>query len=249
MLSAEDERLARAEELASHIENYAADPISYPSSTTTTSSTTITTGAGRASFPMELVPGHPLVNEVISFLDWLPPDEVCTDEVGGKYFRHDPENCWYRLVNNSKAVATAGSTWFTKYADGLAQWLRSHFGGDSNDLAKNDVANSYVGISGTAERCGQNSKLASRKERRMEWLAKAMLLVREHPEWPNAKIAQNVGVDPAQLTKKRCPEFHAAAALARDGTPRRGHVTFDRDSRTSDVEAYDEDDPAQRDWD
>ncbi len=89
----------------------------------------------------------------------------------------------------------------------------------------------------------------SPQQRRLEWLAKAMLLVREHPEWTDARIAREVGVDPAQLTKKRCPEFQAAAALARDGTPRRGHVTFDRDSRTSDVEAYDGDDPAERDWD
>lgn len=90
----------------------------------------------------------------------------------------------------------------------------------------------------------------TRKVRRLIWLAKALLLVREYPDWSNARIAQEIGVDPAQLTMKRCPEFHAAAAMARDGQPKRGHVTFDRQSQTSDVEAYDDDgDPAERNWD
>jgi hypothetical protein len=46
------------------------------------------------------------------------------------------------------------------------------------------------------------------------WLANAMLLVREHPEWTDAKIAREVGVHPATLC--RCPEYRLAASMARE---------------------------------
>lgn len=129
MKNNQEEMCARANELAAKVEEYSADPISYGSSTTTSSSTVQTEG-GIATFSMELIPEHPLVKDVTQFADWLPPEEVCVDEAGGKYFRHDTENCWYRLVNNSRHIATVGNSYFTTYANKFAQWLRSHFGGN-----------------------------------------------------------------------------------------------------------------------
>jgi hypothetical protein len=50
---------------------------------------------------------------------------------------------------------------------------------------------------------------------RYEWLAKAMLLVKEHPEYSDRRIARAVKIDPSQLT--RSAEYQVAAALARAG--------------------------------
>jgi hypothetical protein len=78
-----------------------------------------------------------------------------------------------------------------------------------------------------------------------EWLARAMLQVKEHPEWSNARIARHVGIDPSGLS--RSPEFRAAAGFARrkGSTPRSGHVKradkHSSDQRGQDVEAYDDD--------
>jgi hypothetical protein len=52
------------------------------------------------------------------------------------------------------------------------------------------------------------------RENRATWLAKAMLFVRDYPEWTNAKIAREAGVHPATLC--RCPEYQAAASIARE---------------------------------
>lgn len=82
---------------------------------------------------------------------------------------------------------------------------------------------------------------AGRSKQRRKWLAEAMLLVRDNPEWSNAKIAREVGVHPSSLTKKRCPEFHRAAAIARQRKEDRlrGHISVDPDKRLLDVEAID----------
>jgi hypothetical protein len=72
-----------------------------------------------------------------------------------------------------------------------------------------------------------------------EWLGKALLCVRDHPDWSNAQIARAVGVHPSQLTRKRCPEFHNAVTLAR-GTKdqlRKGYIQSDSDSNTLAIEA------------
>jgi len=159
MESNQDELRLRAESLASHIEQYVADPISYPGSSATTSSSTVQTEGGRATFSPELVPGHPLVTEASLFLDWLPADEVCEDEAGGKYFRHDPENSWYRCVNNSRHLATLGSGWLKAYAEKFAAFLRQHFGSNDNKghSADGPIANGlryggkeFVGLNGQA---------------------------------------------------------------------------------------------------
>jgi hypothetical protein len=51
------------------------------------------------------------------------------------------------------------------------------------------------------------------RPRRYEWLARAMLLVKEHADWSDSKIAREVGVNKSQLT--RSWEYQAGAGLAR----------------------------------
>ncbi|MEE2707790.1 MAG: hypothetical protein VX988_12120 [Planctomycetota bacterium] len=88
----------------------------------------------------------------------------------------------------------------------------------------------------------------SRKVEKRQWLAEAMLLIQDHPEWSNAEIAEQVEIHPGQLSRSK--EYKIAAALARSpkGDRRRGHITLDSKSGQRGVEAY-SDDPAERDWD
>jgi hypothetical protein len=51
------------------------------------------------------------------------------------------------------------------------------------------------------------------KVRKRRWVADAMLLVRDHPDWSDAAIANEVDVNPSQLS--RCSEYKMAAAMAR----------------------------------
>jgi len=72
---------------------------------------------------------------------------------------------------------------------------------------------------------------------RHKWLAEALLLVRDHPEWSDTKIAEQVGKHPSTLS--RCDEYQAAAALARrqrSDLPR-GY----RDADSGALEAYSDD--------
>ncbi|MCG3138805.1 MAG: hypothetical protein HJJLKODD_02674 [Phycisphaerae bacterium] len=81
-----------------------------------------------------------------------------------------------------------------------------------------------------------SSSAEERERRRREWLAKGMLLVRDHPDRSDARIAQQLGIDRSTLS--RCPEYRAAAAMARgqaSGLPRGFRVTSDE---SSGVEAY-----------
>jgi len=80
------------------------------------------------------------------------------------------------------------------------------------------------------------------------WLAHAMLLVRDHPDWSNARIAGEVHKHPSTLS--RCPEYRAAARLARNNHPgpRRGHLDIDEETGQRGVQAY-SNDPEDRDWD
>jgi hypothetical protein len=62
----------------------------------------------------------------------------------------------------------------------------------------------------------------NRRKRQMKWLAEAMLTVRDHPEWSDAAIAQQVGIDKSRLS--RSPEYRKAAALAREPNKPAGWV-------------------------
>ncbi len=75
--------------------------------------------------------------------------------------------------------------------------------------------------------------------RREQWVAEAMILVRDHPTWSEAGVAREVSVSPSTLS--RCAEYKAAARLAR-GDRRdlpAGHVITDPDTGVRiDVEAH-----------
>lgn len=88
------------------------------------------------------------------------------------------------------------------------------------------------------------------KRDKAEWLAHAMLLVKDHPEWSNAKIAKTVGVSPSSISSRRCPEFHIAACLARTEKSNRpkGFEKIDPESGMREIEAF-SNDPAQHDMD
>jgi len=80
--------------------------------------------------------------------------------------------------------------------------------------------------------------IKTRRDRRREWIAHAMLLVRDYPQWPDRAGATAVGVDPSTLS--RCREYRAAAAIARQraGVQPRGFVKTDAETGKRDVEAY-----------
>jgi hypothetical protein len=88
----------------------------------------------------------------------------------------------------------------------------------------------------------------TRRERKVEWLAKAMLTVQDHPEWSDATIAQQVGIDKSRLSRSR--EHKAAANIARTPKTPDGSVTIADGDRS--VEAVDDSfDPnrrASRQW-
>lgn len=83
------------------------------------------------------------------------------------------------------------------------------------------------------------------RQKRAKWLAEAMLLVRDHPDWSDREVARRVGKDPATLSRSQ--EYRAAARMARGGRDQRtkGYIERDADTGRTDVEAYidhDEDD-------
>jgi hypothetical protein len=80
-----------------------------------------------------------------------------------------------------------------------------------------------------------------KKTRRIEWIVKAMLLVKDHPEWTDKKIAEEVKIDPAQLS--RCQEYQKCAKEVRCGDPPpKGYLRINPETRQQDTEAYSEED-------
>lgn len=76
---------------------------------------------------------------------------------------------------------------------------------------------------------------------KIEWLVKAMFLVRDNPDWPDQKIAKEVGKNKSTLSRNRYYKNVAAIARDRDkGFPRRGHQKLDENGQM-DIEAYDGD--------
>jgi hypothetical protein len=70
-----------------------------------------------------------------------------------------------------------------------------------------------------------------------------MLLVKEHPDWPDAEIARRVKKSPSALSRNA--SYQAAARMARGGEPDlpSGHITRREDGESSDVEAYADEKP------
>jgi hypothetical protein len=81
---------------------------------------------------------------------------------------------------------------------------------------------------------------------KLEWLAKAMLLVNKNPEKSDAQIAKEVGRHPSQLSRSN--EYQAAAKYAREKAIDKGYRKAAADG--GGIESYSsEDDPANTDWD
>ena len=77
---------------------------------------------------------------------------------------------------------------------------------------------------------------ATRRERQFKWLAEAMLTVRDHPEWSDATIAEQVRINKSRLS--RSPEYQTAATMARTSKAPGGFVMVTKGDRT--VEAVDD---------
>ena len=95
------------------------------------------------------------------------------------------------------------------------------------------------------------AKQMNRRERRAYWMAQAMLMIRDYPDLTDKAVAEAIGINPSQLTPRRCPEYHAAKKLAIKAREEhlKGHVEIDRDTGRRTLEAYSADDPAEMDWD
>ena len=109
-------------------------------------------------------------------------------------------------------------------------------------LSKSDTDSGPVARDGDAQ-ASSDPKLHRARAKRKEWLAEAMLLVRDHPDWSDAMIAREVGVSPSTLSRDET--YRAAAGMARrqGGRVPRGHSTTDPESGQRGLEAYDDPDP------
>jgi hypothetical protein len=119
---------------------------------------------------------------------------------------------------------------------------RVTFGVDPTDIARTCEREPNRGIleeelTDTLKHAPTEVTQSSKGERRAIWMARAMLTVREHPDWSDSAIATKVDVHKSTLS--RCAEYRMAAAMAR-GTRTdwpQGHISVDSDSGLSDVEA------------
>lgn len=104
--------------------------------------------------------------------------------------------------------------------------------GDTDNAAKADLRADVRGKS--SPRRGDAPK-ETRRERQLKWLAEAMLVVRDHPEWPDARIAEQVGIHKSRLS--RSPQYRTAASMARTARTPEGSVTITKDDKV--LEAVD----------
>jgi hypothetical protein len=106
-----------------------------------------------------------------------------------------------------------------------------------------------AGISQNPSQPGSAAKeprgLLGKKEKQIKWVAEAMLLVQDHPDWPDAQIAEAVGKHKSTLSRNQT--YRRAAATTRGSMKdrHRGHRTVNPDTGQLGVEAYTED----PDWD
>jgi len=85
--------------------------------------------------------------------------------------------------------------------------------------------------------CKEHVSNSTKRKHPYLWKAESMLLVNQHPDWSDKRIAQEVSISPSSLS--RCKEYQLAAAMARNGHKRhRGHISVDPESGLRDVEAY-----------
>lgn len=86
----------------------------------------------------------------------------------------------------------------------------------------------------------------NRNKKKLEWLAKAMLLIQNDPRLSNKEIAKQVGIHESQLSRNEAYNIAAelARAAAQSNAIRKGRITRNMDANTTDVEGvdFDEDD-------
>lgn len=104
--------------------------------------------------------------------------------------------------------------------------------------ASRDLGNRQTGANDTAVASdpeAQGEPAGKDSIPKYQWLAGAMLFVKEHPEWSDRKIASEVGKHHSTLS--RSPQYQLAAALAR------GQKTYlpagEKNGDTGDIEAWD----------
>ncbi|MCH2119213.1 MAG: hypothetical protein MK161_16100 [Pirellulales bacterium] len=175
----------------------------------------------------------PKLEESKATYDWLISAAQSVDQ--GNEYRSDFDSA------RSKLSRLAGDLLNWTKQPGTTGTMPAHQKGVS-------IADSNTSEGGDETKATRPAGPTSRSEERAEWLAKAMLLVRDHPDWSDAEIARRVGKDKSTLSRSK--EYRAAAAMARGvkDDRHRGHISVNPSSGLRDVEAY-SDGPAELDWD
>ena len=102
-----------------------------------------------------------------------------------------------------------------------------------------------AGISQNPSQPGSVAKeprgLLGKKEKQIKWVAEAMLLVRDHPDWPDAQIAEAVGKHKSTLSRNLTYQLFASTTRGSMKDRHRGYQTVNPDTGQLDVVAYTKD--------
>ncbi len=126
---------------------------------------------------------------------------------------------------------------FAELVDGIAGRLTTYH--NAIETMRTEVPATSADQSSTAARCvaaqpestPATSAATSRpsqpdasrsKRRRRAWVAEAMMVVHDHPDWPDSRIACEVGIDKSRLS--RCETYKRAAMQARSANIPSGRV-------------------------
>lgn len=128
--------------------------------------------------------------------------------------------------------------------DALANWCRGEMATNRSGAhvpeERSAVTKSHAAESGVAK---------TSKSDRFLWIARAMLLVNEHPDCADAEIARQVGKSASTLSRNAAYKAAARCARGRREDRPRGHIVADDEGRFAGIEAYHGDDPAKMEWD
>jgi len=112
-------------------------------------------------------------------------------------------------------------------------------------LEQHPEALKRVGISPNPSQPGSVAKeprgLLGKKEKQIKWVAEAMLLVRDHPDWPDAQIAEAVGKHKSTLSRNLTYQLFASTTRGSMKDRHRGYQTVNPDTGQLDVVAYTKD--------
>lgn len=154
------------------------------------------------------------------------------------------------LVMKSYLLQEAGEqlTTLRRYLETVKDDLEEHPNGPSTIPVKTDPK--AIDGESLGHHSSNEDKAPAKGREQFNWLATALCIVNENPNWSDARIAKEVGRHPSTLS--RSDYYKAGARLARSGanSPPKGHVVDDTDTGQIDYEAYDDStNPAERDWD